>query len=154
MESAPDPIEYASWGSRLGALLIDFLVAVVAPGVVLGLVGLAVSGYDDDPATDDPAAWGAVGGFVFIVLSPLYFWLFHGGKRGQTPGKRSVGIAVRRSGTLDRLGFKRAAGRTAAFAVGFVVLPLFLVDMLWPLWDADNQALHDKLAASVVVRTG
>ena len=28
---------------------------------------------------------------------------------------------------------------------------MFLVDNLWPLWDDDNQTLHDKVASTYVV---
>ena len=35
--------------------------------------------------------------------------------------------------------------------VGFLV---FLVDHLWPLWDDQNQTLHDKVIRSHVVYTG
>ena len=31
--------------------------------------------------------------------------------------------------------------------------PLYvLVDVLWPLWDAKKQALHDKVAGTAVVK--
>ena len=29
---------------------------------------------------------------------------------------------------------------------------LILVDLLWPLWDARRQTLHDKIAGTVVLR--
>ena len=35
------------------------------------------------------------------------------------------------------------------------VLPLgvaLLIDFLWPLWDANSQALHDKIVGTRVVR--
>jgi uncharacterized RDD family membrane protein YckC len=28
-----------------------------------------------------------------------------------------------------------------------------LLDVLWPLWDAKNQTLHDKAVGTVVLRT-
>jgi uncharacterized RDD family membrane protein YckC len=38
----------------------------------------------------------------------------------------------------------------------FQIIPFFglftLLDGLWPLWDRARQALHDKIAGSVVVR--
>lgn len=34
---------------------------------------------------------------------------------------------------------------------GFFLLPVIL-DYLWPLWDSKNQALHDKVVGSVVIR--
>jgi len=61
--------------------------------------------------------------------------------------------------TGDRVGLGRAAGRTAIFQVATLVATraaflelVILVDLLWPLWDARNQTVHDKLARTVVLR--
>ena len=59
-------------------------------------------------------------------------------------------IRGRADETGGPLGFGRAFGRylIAAF---FWWLPLArIVDVLWPLWDPKNQALHDKTVGSVV----
>lgn len=144
-------VEYASWGQRVGAFLLDLLVACVAPGLVVGLVALAIVGFDDNPTTDDPAAWGAFGGVVTLPLVPVYFWICHGMARGQTVGKRVVGIAVRLSDG-NRLGYPRAAARTFPFfALWILFFPFAVLDSLWPLWDEQRQALHDKVG-SIVVR--
>ena len=56
----PEP-RYASWGQRAGALLLDGLV-IVAPFFLLAFVLLLVIGPDDNSATDDSAAYGALVG--------------------------------------------------------------------------------------------
>jgi uncharacterized RDD family membrane protein YckC len=33
----------------------------------------------------------------------------------------------------------------------FLVVPIIL-DYLWPLWDRENQTLHDKIAGTVVLK--
>ena len=65
-------------------------------------------------------------------------------------GKRALGIRVTGDGSDRSIGYGRAFGRHAIIAVfAFFVLPVIL-DYLWPLWNAKNQALHDKVVGSVV----
>lgn len=140
--------EYASWGRRLGAYLLDVLVLVL-PLVAIIVVAVVLA----DPDGND-GAWAAVG-FAYLatlVLPFLYFTFFHGDPRGQTPGKRLLGIRVVSDETGRRIGYGRAFGRYAiTFVFSIFFLPLIL-DYLWPLWDGKNQALHDKVVGSVVVR--
>jgi uncharacterized RDD family membrane protein YckC len=87
-----------------------------------------------------------------LVLPFAYFTFFHGNARGQTPGKRAVGIRVIRSQLGGSIGYGRALGRYTITAVfWFFVLPA-LFDYLWPVQDPEHQALHDKVVGSVVVR--
>ena len=54
--------------------------------------------------------------------------------------------------SAESIGYGRALGRyTITFVFGVFVIPV-LLDYLWPLWDQKNQALHDKVVSSVVVR--
>jgi uncharacterized RDD family membrane protein YckC len=137
-------VAYTSWGRRLVAWLLDFVIVCAC------VWGLAAAGAF---ATND-----AVVGIVLVPLvglfAPLYYAFFHAGKRGQTLGKRAVGIAVRAEKKLGRLIFWRSLAR-AYIVLVFVILWFvpFIVDCLWPLWDPKHQALHDKIVASVVVRT-
>jgi uncharacterized RDD family membrane protein YckC len=87
-----------------------------------------------------------------LVVPFVYFTYFHGGAGGQTPGKRMLGIRVVSDETGQTIGYGRAFGRyaiTVVFSLFFIPL---LLDYLWPLWDTKNQALHDKVVSSVVVR--
>ncbi len=80
--------------------------------------------------------------------SGLYFTAFLTLGRGRTPGKRVMGIRVIR---LDGLpigwwaAFERFGGYAASFATG--LLGFFQI-----LWDDNRQAIHDKIAFTVVVR--
>lgn len=129
---------YASWGSRVGAYLID---AIVLTGVFLAVGALLRH------------AGSGVVLAVAIAIQAAYFTFFHGSEHGQTLGKRALGIAVRRADDGGRCSYAQALGRyviVLAFSFGFVVLTI--VDDLWPLRDARRQALHDKVARTVVVR--
>jgi uncharacterized RDD family membrane protein YckC len=143
----PQDRRYASWGSRLAAYLIDLLIIIVP------LVVLIVAVVTAEPG-EDSAAWivVVVAYVATIVLPFVYFTYFHGEPSGQTPGKRLLGIRVVSDETGRSIGFGRAFGRYAIIAVfGFFFVPV-LLDYLWPLWDRKNQALHDKVVGSVVVR--
>jgi uncharacterized RDD family membrane protein YckC len=150
---AATPVEpadraYASWLSRVGAYLLDTLILVLPILVLLAIVFAA------DPG-DSSAAW-IVLGLVYVatlVLPFVYFTVLHGNERGQTYGKRAAGIRVVDERTGGSIGYGRAFGRYGIIVVfGLVLLPL-LLDYLWPLWDSKNQAWHDKVVHSLVVKT-
>ena len=139
---------YASWGSRVGAYLLDVLILVVP--LVLAVVLIFVLASDDgDESTEESLLLGLY--LLTLVLPFLYFTLMHGGERGATYGKRALGIrVVREDGS--RLGYGKAFGRYGIqFLLGILTLPL-IVDYLWPLWDGRKQSLHDKAVRSIVVR--
>jgi uncharacterized RDD family membrane protein YckC len=136
---------YASWGRRLTAWLIDVVAVATGAWLPAALVGLA--------DLQGSAGWElAARSFPFVV--PFgYYAACHGSSRGQTLGKRVLGIAVRRAGSLGRLGYPRAAARfLVTFAFWLPAGLLALVDGLWPLGQRENRALHDLVAGSVVVR--
>ena len=147
MEQAPSGTPtLAPWARRLAAIVVDDLI-VVAPaaiGVILIYAGVEGAGF-------------AVG-LVFLLFGltigqALYFTILNGNERGQTYGKRALAIRVIDAQEGGPIGYGRSLAR---WGVPFVVNLIFgffsLIDNLWPLWDARNQALHDKFANSIVVR--
>jgi uncharacterized RDD family membrane protein YckC len=93
------------------------------------------------------------------VADLVYITVLVGGPRGQTVGMMAVGIRVVQDVTYDVVGYGRALGRglveqvfrllgSATFILGVV----WLLDMLFPLWDKKRQTLHDKIAKTVVLR--
>lgn len=78
----------------------------------------------------------------------VYFTAFLAMMRGQTPGKKLMGIRVIR---LDGkpigwwISFERFGGYAASFSVG-------LLGFLQILWDRNRQGLHDKACETVVIR--
>jgi uncharacterized RDD family membrane protein YckC len=153
---------YASWGQRVAAWLVDVVLcyfAVVPIAIVLAFA------FPDAAATDDGALGLVLLAFlVDVLLLAVYLTVCHGHSRGQTLGKRAVGIAVKRADSLERVGYPRAFVRTLAallpWALTVALVPfigpwfwlLIPLDNLWPLWDSRKQALHDRVARTVVIR--
>lgn len=173
--AAPDRRgELASWGRRVGAYLLDTI-----PVVLLGMLLLTMTGVTDamnraleagDAASLDAvtamlsplSATGLTVTFANLLFVAVYNIGFHV-TRGQTIGKMLVGIRVRMADE-DRHPDLRAAGirwlvqfgpgaLNGVAMLGFLAGVFNLVDHLWPLWDRRSQAIHDKAARTVVVRT-
>ncbi len=158
------PASYASWGSRLGALVLDSLLGFAVALVPLAVgAAVAFADADIDPVTDDISGVEALGfvimgiGFVLALAFDVWNRGLRTGRTGQSLGKKALGIRVVGKNTQQVIGRAAGFGRWAiTFAFG--VVPYLgaciqLLDGLWPLWDEDNQALHDKVVTTVVVRT-
>jgi uncharacterized RDD family membrane protein YckC len=120
--------ETASYGARAGAYLIDSLIFILLLFTVVG--------------------------WIFV---PALVMARKGEHNGQTWGKQAVGITVIKENGGD-WSFGDAFVREwvvkwllFGFVGGFFFFTPF-VDLLWPLWDERDQALHDKLVSSYVVK--
>jgi uncharacterized RDD family membrane protein YckC len=137
--------ELSGWWRRAAAALVD--------GVVLGVFGAAilVPLSLSKPTIDDPAlGFSLVAVFVGVIA---YRIVLEGRPRGQTLGKLALGIAVRDEATQGSIGYVRAFVRWAVSTGAWALFYLpGLIDVLFPLWDARNQTLHDKAARSIVIR--
>jgi uncharacterized RDD family membrane protein YckC len=175
-------LKFASWGSRLGAALLDGLIIVAVFAIVfftfVAAVGLSfMESLQSIQSLSSGQAEGAViAGFagliaVFLVLVIgviLYYALMESSKGQATLGKKAVGIIVAKENG-DKLTFINALGRYFAKAIGTGISWLLtliglvslapvlsfvysLLNYFWPLWDKKNQALHDKIAKTYVFK--
>ena len=144
-----DEHQLASWGRRLAALLVDVGVLGLAIAIALYASGMKVD--DLRERVEDGETLLIV--VLFLIPEAIYYtWMV--GSRSQTVGKMVVGIKVVDAESRAPIGYLRAFRRwlsTAALRALFTIPTI--VDHLWPLRDRRNQALHDKFARSVVVRT-
>jgi uncharacterized RDD family membrane protein YckC len=77
-----------------------------------------------------------------------------GPNNGQTWGKQALGIkVVRDSGEPFSYGTALLRDFVVKSLLFGALAVVWLVDVLWPLWDEQNQALHDKLLGTHVLRT-
>ena len=88
-----------------------------------------------------------------------FFMAREGEHNGQTPGKQIVGIRViRDNGSAVRPRPRHPARvrgqdpRCSAGSAGFFFSIPTLLDVLWPLWDDQDRALHDMVVSTHVVR--
>jgi uncharacterized RDD family membrane protein YckC len=155
---APFGRPLATWGSRVGASLLDAIIVGV-PAMLLVLALGFFGGTRVDPATGELSSEGAGAllGAMLIVLGAgiLYRVLLEGGQRGQTVGKMALNIRVCDVSTGGSIGYGRAFLRWLVASILWAVLYIpGIVDVLFPLWDPKRQTIHDKAARSVVVVAG
>jgi uncharacterized RDD family membrane protein YckC len=120
--------------------LVDALIVVV-PTVVLYAVGAAgkVAGL-----AVIAIIYGAVMGIWFSVQVGQY---------GSSPGMRIVGLRCVHKNTGQPIGGGMGFVRGLLHAVAWAVCGiLYIIDMLWPLWDSLRQTLADKVVSTVVIR--
>ena len=155
--------QLASWGSRLGAFIIDGLIVIVPALILLSVLGagaLASSGGDSEAGLIAFVGGLIVTFLVIAVISFLYAPLLmkrEGANNGQTWGKQVLGIrVVRDSGepyTFGSAALREVVLKNLAVGIASSIIPLipWFLNFFWPLWDDQNRALHDMAASSHVV---
>jgi len=156
----PGPVSaYAGWGQRLVAALIDGLIIGVGGSVIaLPLAAAAAT----DPLADFGdlflGLWIIIGGPLAAFLYPALAMRRPGAHNGQTVGKQALGIRValasRQPMTFWRGVLRDFVLKYLLFGVvgALTLYILTLLNYLWPLWDSQKQALHDKMGSSYVIR--
>ncbi len=143
---------YAGILRRFLAFLVDSLVVVLATFVLFFPLFLlsAVLSFFVEALLLPFATLGSMtfGPFAFF-LGWIYFAWLESSEKGATIGKRLLGVRVVDEGG-GRIGFGRATVRH--FAKILSAMPMMLGFVL-ALFTRKNQALHDLLAETVVVRT-
>jgi uncharacterized RDD family membrane protein YckC len=127
----------AGFWSRFAAVLVDGIIVAIVPAIIIGIgAGANSSGL---------IAVGWILGVLFGVFYEIYF---HGGRTGQTIGKKMLGIRVVDFATGGPIGYGRAFLRLIGRYISGLVCYL---GYLWMLWDKEKQCWHDKMANDVVV---
>lgn len=137
--------DLASYGSRVGATLIDALLI----GLVAFTVALVAGAAGADP--EDASTYVVALTLLSNLLYGPLFLTRSGARNGQTPGKQVARIRVVRE-DAEPVGAQVALTREFLGKGVLGLVPFFtIVDYLFPLGDARRQALHDKLAKTFVV---
>ena len=141
--------ELSGWWRRVGAYLLDAIFTSIVSWVGVGLI------YGGSEAL------GVVLVLAGIVVAFLYFpitMMREGENNGQSFGKQILGIRViRDSGESVSFGWALLRQFVVIYLLfsvvgGFLFGIPWLIDVLWPLWDSQNRALHDMIVSSHVVR--
>lgn len=159
MPGAQVTYELSGWWRRVFAYLIDAFILLVVAVPLASVIGIGTTETGDGGAAFSAANGDAllfVGVWAVVVL--IYAPLTMVTTKGSTLGKLVTGIrVVRADGAPMTFGY--AAAREVGvkgILFGFLGALTFglaqLVNDLWPLWDAENRALHDMIVKSRVVR--
>jgi uncharacterized RDD family membrane protein YckC len=136
-EFVPRAIAYLIDGALIGGLIFAFVI-------VLGILSAALpEGIRGIMALIGLIAYLAM--LVVAVCYQPYFWM----KSGQTLGQKLMGIKVVDAETGNLLDMSKAVLRYLILALSGSACALLL---LWPLWDPLKEALHDKVAKTVVIK--
>jgi len=131
---AAGPTNYAGFGARLGAYLIDGLIgaAFTLPGRLLQAGG-----------ADALGALLSLAGFVAFVV--IYCRKV---SSGQSWGQKVTGVRVVGATTGQSISAGMVFGRQLAKIVSSFAC---LLGFFWMLWDGRKQTWHDKIVSTVVI---
>jgi uncharacterized RDD family membrane protein YckC len=154
--------QLAGWWSRVGAQIIDAIViGVIATVILLVLGAIGATGFiaDDTAGAVTVILALFVGGLCAVAAAIVYAPLMMAKTNGQTLGRMATGIrVVRANGKPIDFGYamlREVVVKWLLFTVvaGSVTFGLaWFIDVLWPLWDEENRALHDMVVDSRVIR--
>lgn len=151
---------YASWGQRVGAFLLDYLLLL--PFILVGSILIGIGAASTASSTTYNSAtgtYGTSGGFSLLALLGYLIYTFGvlavsiwnrwytAGKTGQSWGKRVMGLKLVREADGQPLGVGMAFVRDLAHVVDGLIC---YVGYLFPLWDAKRQTLADKIVSTAV----
>jgi len=125
----------ASPGLRIVGGLIDFVILLVVNGIISLVFQKAQ----------------ALGGLISLVLDLAYFGYFWS-SRGASIGMMPFGFKVRdmATGQYPSMGKAVLRGFIWSIEASLTVCLIGAVGWLWMLWDPQKQALHDKVAGTIV----
>ncbi|MCA1029813.1 RDD family protein [Bacillus timonensis] len=164
MEYQEERVEYAGFGARFGAYLLDafilgiplfilfFVLSIVMIGSTAGFEELMASETMEAEISDEMVA-SVLGYYLVVLLLALivpvaYYAGFHASPWQATVGKKIVGLKVTDLNG-NRISFWRGFGRYLAMSF---LSGIFMIGYIMALFTEKKQALHDLIAGTVVVR--
>ncbi len=149
------------WRRFVASLIIDGIIVTVF--FVPAQIALTAGPRDERSCLESRAgdattcevpsreAWALWGLFAALGLTAtLVYYARTQGRNGQSLGYMALGIKLVDIDTGQPVGAGRAIGRY--FAKILSTIPCYL-GFFWMLWDPQKQTWHDKMTASVVIRT-
>ena len=129
------PGNLASPGMRIVGGLIDVVILTVV-NVIISAILQKASG---------------LAGLINLVIDVAYFGYFWS-SRGASIGMMPFGFKVRdlATGQYPTMGKAALRGFIWVLEVGFTVCIIGAIGWLWQLWDPQKQAIHDKVAGTIV----
>jgi uncharacterized RDD family membrane protein YckC len=134
------PVQYAGFGRRLVAALIDLIMF----NLVVSLIMNSIFTVTDPQAAEPSSATQFLGLILLAWAYNVVCWTRFLG----TPGKLLMECQVVDADSAKALTLQQASLRFGGYFVS--ALSLF-VGFFWILWDGRKQGFHDKIAGSVVL---
>jgi uncharacterized RDD family membrane protein YckC len=153
--------ELAGWWSRVGAQLIDGLIIGIGGLVILVILGSVASvGFfaDDETGVGALVVGLMLWTIAITIVALLYAPLMMSRTNGKTLGRMALGIRIMRADagpmTFGFAMLREVAVKALLFGIlGSITAGIAsLLDVLWPLWDDENRALHDFVVNTRVVK--
>jgi uncharacterized RDD family membrane protein YckC len=144
----------------LGGWLIDWIILLAVSVPISALthsihythVATNINGFFFDNTSLN---WGLPGVLISPLIIVTYGTLMCGSKRAQSLGMMAMGTKAVKLSTGAPISYAAALGRALfeALLAALFFLP-WVLDMLFPLWDPNNQTLHDKVSGTIVIKVG
>ncbi len=172
-------MEFASFGQRAGAAIIDTLIIIISYYAIFLILEILLDDEVSSSVNTDRGlmfstsfgnnfSLGIITYFIFLLLIILYYSIMESCKTKGTLGKMALGIIVARKNG-DRISFGRALARYFSRTIWFFVALLtamilhpalasivglitMLVIFIRPLWDDVCQGLHDRICGTYVFK--
>ena len=143
-ERLAENVEYVGFWARVGACLIDTVLAmlIIVP-LSLAVYGTSYFSFSNTDLVSGPA--DVLISWVLPAVAVVLFWIY----RQATPGKMAISARVVDAKTGGTLGVGQSIVRYLGYFVSTIPLGLGL---LWVAFDPKKQGWHDKIAGTVVVR--
>jgi uncharacterized RDD family membrane protein YckC len=143
--------QYAGFVTRLLAYIIDQLIIAAVISLVTVVAGFVMQSLNINEVIGAQRIAQVIMTILallliisFLILYNIGFWML----AGQTPGKRLMGLRIVRTD-----GERITLGPAIRRWVGYWLSAILFLGYLWVLVDDRRQALHDKLAGTLVVYT-
>jgi uncharacterized RDD family membrane protein YckC len=162
---APDTLSgrhvLAGWWSRVGAQVIDGLIVGIGGALLMIAITapFSVGFFVDDGVGIVAIIIGLLVAVVCVaIVALLYAPALMARTNGRTLGRMATGIrVVRADGKPIDFGFamlREVVVKTLLFGVAGTLTGGLanLADVLWPLWDEENRALHDFVVNTRTIR--
>jgi uncharacterized RDD family membrane protein YckC len=137
----------ANWPQRVGAYLIDYLIAAIP-------AFLAVLLFSGTNSGESPSAGAGLVAFL-LYLTSLGIWIYNRviqmGRTGQSWGKQVLNLRLVRMADGQPMGGGMCFVRDLAHILD--ALPCY-IGYLFPIWDARRQTFADKVMNTVVLSEG
>ena len=152
--------QLSGWWRRVGAAIVDGLIVGIGSAILFVAITapFSIGFFANDTVGVVAVIVGALLAILCVaVVSFLYAPFLMARTNGKTLGRMAVGIRVIRANGQP-MTFWFAMLREVvikALLFGFISSITFgiasLLDVLWPLWDEENRALHDLIVNTRVI---